>query len=294
MKNEHIHKELPVLTEIDYDVRRNEWQNGEIKVIDIEDVSNVCYPEHFKVSAFAIMFITQGALYGQFNHMDISMSAPSATYIFNSHTLHYIGNTPDLKLRILSYSPTIAEEITLPLQRDYLRYAYVRPVAVLSDEVMQITMHYLDLLEELIRDHNQNMRPAIVHFLQSFIVFLLNSFAKNVPQQKPLSRSEDIVGRFLSLVDVHCVRHHDLNWYADELHLSPKYIMHVVKKVTGMSAGKCIGEQLVRQAKSLLLTSSLSIQQISDQLGFQNQSHFGTFFRREVGVSPKAFRNGEQ
>jgi AraC family transcriptional regulator len=42
----------------------------------------------------------------------------------------------------------------------------------------------------------------------------------------------------------------------------------------------------------MLSTSAMPVQQIADRLGFQNQSHFGTFFRRAVGVSPKAFRTG--
>ncbi|MBQ8056001.1 MAG: AraC family transcriptional regulator [Paludibacteraceae bacterium] len=57
-----------------------------------------------------------------------------------------------------------------------------------------------------------------------------------------------------------------------------------------MPAIKCIEINLIRQAKSLLLTSSLTIQQISERLGFQNQSHFGTFFRRNIGMSPKFYR----
>lgn len=292
MKNKNKEKVLPILTDVDCDIRRNVWRNGEIKIIEMEDVSNEYFPKYFKTSDFAILFITEGTLHGQFNLMDVNMSAPSAIYIFNSHTLHYLGNTPNLKIRILSYSPTIAEEISLSMQMDFLRYAYVRPGTALTDEVMQITMHYLDLLADLIRSDNKNMRPVIVHFLRSLIVFLLNSYDESVSFQKLLTRDEDIAGRFLSLVDNHCTEHHDINWYADELHLSPKYIMHVAKKVTGVSAGNCISEHLVRQAKSLLLTSTFSIQQISDRLGFKNQSHFGTFFRRAVGMSPKAFRNG--
>ena len=293
MKKEPTKVELPVVTDVVRVVRRDAWRNGEIQIIEMEDVSNEQFPDYFKTNDFAIMFIQQGTLHGQFNLMDVDMSAPSATYIFNSHTLHYLDNTPDLKMRILSYSPTIAEEITLPMQRDLLRYAYVRPAATLTDEVMRTTMHYLDLLAELIRNNDEKMHPVMVHLLQSLVVFLLNSYAESVSLQKPLTRVEDIAGRFLSLVDVHCNAHHDINWYAEELHLWPKYIMHVVKKVTGMSAGNCISEHIARQAKSLLLTSTFSIQQISDRLGFKNQSHFGTFFRRATGMSPKAFRNGE-
>lgn len=58
----------------------------------------------------------------------------------------------------------------------------------------------------------------------------------------------------------------------------------------GSSPNSYIDEALVRQAKSLLSSTSLSIQQISDRLGFRNQSHFGTFFKRRTSLSPKAFK----
>ena len=100
-------------------------------------------------------------------------------------------------------------------------------------------------------------------------------------------------GVFLALVEMHCHEHHSIDWYANELCLSPKYVANVVKQVTGRSAGECINYNLIRQAKLLLLTTTLPVQDIADRLGFQNQSHFGTFFRRAVGVSPRAFREGK-
>ena len=74
---------------------------------------------------------------------------------------------------------------------------------------------------------------------------------------------------------------------------TPIYLSNVVKRVTGSTVGDHIANCLVRQAKSLLLTTVLSVQEIADRLGFKNQSHFGTFFRRAVGVSPRAFREGK-
>ena len=60
--------------------------------------------------------------------------------------------------------------------------------------------------------------------------------------------------------------------------------------VSRRTASNCINENLIRQAKLLLLTTTLSVQQIADRLGFKNQSHFVTFFRRFAGMSPRAYR----
>lgn len=65
---------------------------------------------------------------------------------------------------------------------------------------------------------------------------------------------------------------------------------NVIKDVTGRSAGEFITTNLAMQAKSLLRSTTLSILEISDRLGFQNQSHFGTIFKRHTDLSPKAFR----
>lgn len=54
-----------------------------------------------------------------------------------------------------------------------------------------------------------------------------------------------------------------------------------------------ISEGNIRQAKSMLSSTSQTIQEIADRLGFQNQSHFGTFFRRYTGKNPSAYRRSD-
>ncbi|MBR4488080.1 MAG: AraC family transcriptional regulator, partial [Bacteroidales bacterium] len=117
-------------------------------------------------------------------------------------------------------------------------------------------------------------------------------YDKTFHKRFSLSRAEEHVGHFLSLVDVYSREHHSLDWYASKMCLSTQYMANIVKQVTSKSAGEHIYENLIRQARTLLLSTNMSVQGIADRLGFQNQSHFGTFFRRAVGVSPKAFRTG--
>lgn len=282
--------ELPIVSDVTNTAKRTIWRNKEVQLMEVGEVAGERLPEYFHNNDYVILFITQGTLYGQFNLQDVDLVAPSAVYIFNDQELHYKGSTPDLKVRALAYSPAIAEELALPIPRDMMQFAYVRPAIPLADVDMKIVMQYLDLMEVIMCRDDKDRHSTILHLMRSLLTFSLSSYARSVPLQKPLSRAEDIAGRFMSLVDMHCAEHHSIDWYASEMCLSPKYIANVVKQVTGRTAGDCISECLIRQAKAMLMASTLQIQQISDRLGFRNQSHFGTFFRRATGVSPRAFK----
>ena len=284
---------LPVLFDSSSIIRRTAWENNEILVAEIGNYADENMPKYFRTSHYAILFVTQGSLSGRVNMVDFEMKAPAAVYIFNDHVLHYNSSSPDLKVRLLSFSPVIAEELSLSLHYDNLQYAYARPAAQLDETSMQTIMHYLDLMEILMQKESQERRTTIIKLIQSLSSFFYEFHADSLSSQKPFSRSEELAGQFLSLVDMHCHEHHNIKWYADALHLTPVYVSNVVKQVTGRTAGDNITDCLVRKAKSLLLTSTLSIQQISDRLGFQNQSHFGTFFRRAVGTSPQKFRRND-
>ena len=284
---------LPVLFDSSSIIRRTAWENNEILVAEIGNYADENMPKYFRTSHYAILFVTQGSLSGRVNMVDFEMKAPAAVYIFNDHVLHYNSSSPDLKVRLISFSPVIAEELSLSLHYDNLQYAYARPAAQLDETSMQTIMHYLDLMEILMQKESQERRTTIIKLIQSLSSFFYEFHADSLSSQKPFSRSEELAGQFLSLVDMHCHEHHNIKWYADALHLTPVYVSNVVKQVTGRTAGDNITDCLVRKAKSLLLTSTLSIQQISDRLGFQNQSHFGTFFRRAVGTSPQKFRRND-
>lgn len=285
--------ELPVLFDSSSIIRRTAWENNEILVAEIGNYADENMPKYFRTSHYAILFVTQGSLSGRVNMVDFEMKAPAAVYIFNDHVLHYNSSSPDLKVRLISFSPVIAEELSLSLHYDNLQYAYARPAAQLDETSMQTIMHYLDLMEILMQKESQERRTTIIKLIQSLSSFFYEFHANSLSSQKPFSRSEELAGQFLSLVDMHCHEHHNIKWYADALHLTPVYVSNVVKQVTGQTAGDNITDCLVRKAKSLLLTSTLSVQQISDRLGFQNQSHFGTFFRRAVGTSPQKFRRND-
>lgn len=104
------------------------------------------------------------------------------------------------------------------------------------------------------------------------------------------SRKEDLFERFIRAISESYKEERSVSYYADKLFLTSKHLSTVVKEVSGRTAGEWIDSLVVLEAKALLKSSELSIQEIADQLHFANQSFFGKYFKHHTGMSPKEYR----
>lgn len=77
---------------------------------------------------------------------------------------------------------------------------------------------------------------------------------------------------------------------ASEVFLSPNYFGDLIKKETGKTAQEYIQLKVIDIAKQRLAESSLSINEIADELGFKYSTHFTRLFKKCVGISPSEYR----
>lgn len=145
------------------------------------------------------------------------------------------------------------------------------------------------ILDDKERAYRLNMLRACMSILYFFIIPIVNR-EQNETVISRLSRQEEIFIKFLREVEIHYKRERSIKFYADKLCLTPKYLSSVVFSASRRLAGEWINDYVMLEAKALLRTKDLSIQQISDMLNFSNQSFFGKFFKRHAGVSPKSYR----
>ena len=104
-------------------------------------------------------------------------------------------------------------------------------------------------------------------------------------------RAEIIHNEFLELLESNSHCHRDINFYADKLCITPKYLSRMVMEASGRRPKEWINIRIMLEAKVMLRDKSLSIREISELLGFPNQSFFGTFFKKMKGLSPIEYRN---
>lgn len=81
-----------------------------------------------------------------------------------------------------------------------------------------------------------------------------------------------------------------VQYVADCLHLSPKYLSNLLRVVTGQTTQQHIHARLIAKAKEKLSATTLTVSEITYQLGFEHVSSFSKLFKAKTNLSPLEFR----
>lgn len=159
-------------------------------------------------------------------------------------------------------------------------------------QTAEILALYRALYDKLRRPDFRFKDDVLKGYLQVIYSEICQLMAPYVEQQdvRQASRKKQIFDRFIEELRQHYAAQRSVQFYADQLCLTPKYLSQVVHAVSGRHAGEWIRDYVILEAKALLKSGQYTIQQVSDMLNFANQSFFGVYFKKAVGCSPTAYK----
>jgi AraC-like DNA-binding protein len=158
-----------------------------------------------------------------------------------------------------------------------------------ADAAQHLITKMREIIGYLHSDHIY--KDEVLRMLYSiFLLDLENAQQRAIVHRQTPQRVEEIFIGFTRLLPRHFAEHHDIPFYADQLHISPVYLSRVVRQVTGRTVVDYINQMLLMEASFLLQTSPMSITQIADQLHFADTPSFSKFFLRMKGVNPRRYR----
>lgn len=99
------------------------------------------------------------------------------------------------------------------------------------------------------------------------------------------------VSEAISYMKANCSNHITLEDMAKTANLSPSYFHLVFKEIIGESPYKYLLGIRINCAKNLLLNSKLPLTRIAEEAGFGSQAYFNYVFKKELGITPKMYRN---
>lgn len=134
------------------------------------------------------------------------------------------------------------------------------------------------------------VRSLLMAFLLSIMGLMREHQVKEIDADRAESRSRrQLFERFMETLNHYHQQERQVQFYADKLCITPKYLSMVVKGYSGKSPSDWICEYVIAEAKSLLHYSRLSAQEVSFHLNFPSQSAFGKFFKQKTGMSPTQY-----
>lgn len=156
----------------------------------------------------------------------------------------------------------------------------------LGGELAQITAQMHESF-----DHK---RSLYYHELGSWLKLLLLACHKHctlpASNTQEAHHSRELIRQFSALLEEEYHHLHQVQEYAERLHLSAGYLNEIIGKYTGMSVKDHIATRIVTEAKRLALFTDLSNKEIAFHLGFHDPSHFAKFFKHVHGSPLSAFR----
>ena len=204
-------------------------------------------------------------------------------FIFNSRVVHDEPSGPD---RPVATSSLALGGLAVPgLRENALIPDDASPVCPLTEaQTVRLERLYDVLYSELTAGNDDG-----AHHLLMALLTLVQQFLAAAAQDG--SRGENVFAqRIKDYIDRHFAEDFSLQSMADALHVSPYYLAHVCKDVTGYSPLQYVLRRRIGEAQTLLITTELPVTRIAAQVGYDNPSHFNAQFSKAVGMSPRTFR----
>lgn len=234
---------------------------------------------------------------------DLTLQLNGETHIFRAGTnfllpdgivLKFIACSEDAEVNLIAFSTEFMNEIYPVL--DLKMYKVLERSAPdwypLEKHVLThllVEQFWLLYKQEKHNYRNQFTKNTLINYL--YEIYEQTHIYTAQESEKPKEKRSYLINIFYTLlINDGYLHHRNLNYYAEKMHITPRYLHKVCKESVQMTPKQCIDYMVLGNAKKLLLTTDLNSQQIADALHFSDQSTFGQFFKRNVGVSPLEFR----
>ena len=165
----------------------------------------------------------------------------------------------------------------------------------LSASEVELFRQVLNLIEtELQRPIDNHSRELIVSHIELLLNYCLRFYDRQFITREEINHS--VVQQFDRLLREYIrtqAAQHGLPtvaYFADRCNLSTAYFGQVIKSETKLTAKEYINDRLLAAAKEQLNNESLTVTQVSENLGFEYPQHFVRFFKQRTGQTPREYR----
>lgn len=255
--------------------------------------------EPFLVPFPCILYCTNGQAKVSYNSEVFYIKKDDVFCIFSNTTLKGLEVQDNFEASVILFSNDVIIDSTIGFKAEYMSNIFRQPVKNLSDpnakKIFAGLFYTLDAYNDL--DNKYTRSSDFVYSIVRSLLIALAEISKDTDEKNifagysGFSTTDNYFRDFLKLLSEHCKTQHNVAFYADKLCITPKYLNEICRKKTKHTAKEIITRSVIAQIKSALIISGTSVQRIAYDFNFCDQSSFGKYFKKAVGMAPMAFRN---
>ncbi len=245
----------------------------------------------FVMDEMRVMLVKNGHTCPVINLLPVEAEVGDLVFISKNSTVFLQDFSPDAQAEGVSMSDelfNLAMGGVVPSSLD----GHVRDFKLhLEPEEMAFTSQLITMLYDIIRtdDYSSHVFLSLAATFWWYVDALWTRRQDDGHREQ--SREQRLFAKFISLVNEHARTEHNLEFYANHLYLSPRYMGTMIKRQSGRSAKEWIDEAIVTAIKVELIYSQKALKQIANDLKFPNTSFFCKYFRRMTGMTPGDYRS---
>lgn len=196
---------------------------------------------------------------------------------------------------ILKYNPSLLREASLQLEQTV--YSSLREDRCRQDTpvVTNIINGMFGLLKVYFDQSECTcISQLVLCQLKAFFIGFHEYLQRN-PQYRPDEvksyRVRELFNRFMMLLEKDYKISRDVNYYAEKMNISSKYLTNIVSQVTGHTPKTIIDQYVILQLKMHLKRTTQSIKEMAWEFHFADVSFFCRYFKKHTGLTPQQIRS---
>ena len=277
-------------------------QPADPSMVNSDPLHNIVTPQFVIIRNFAALsrtWIQAGQPMLTHEYRLFYTTAGEAHYVVNMRPFHLTAGTA-----LITTPGSIIEVETI--SEDYEMQAFVIGELPATEAFEQVTLlHMGERMQERVKSYFEMFAAVVsvpnwsIKTLRHLVLALFGELRSDpeTRSEQQLSdrpqKGEIVFNKFLDLLNEYGDKERRIPFYAERLFLSPNRLSTIIKDFSGQTIMEWIDRRTIQRAKVLLRFTDKPIYEIGWDLGFNNPAFFAKFFKREVGQTPKEYRDNK-
>lgn len=246
-----------------------------------------------KVDVDTIIFCRKGTAIIEIDLIPYEIVANTQLIIIAGSIVHNISNSDDFRISYIIFKHEVYDEATAQLEPSFTFFLKEYPCVQLGEKRINKMNYLVEAMEDFYNEKTNCFRVKI--FKNNIQSFLLDVYDKTrtlfkIDKSEEVGRKEELFIRFIHLIHNFCPKEREVGFYADKLHITSRYLSSITQNVADKSAKYIIDKHAIQRIKIMLKYSNMSIQDISYELNFPDQSFFARYFKKHTGMTPLEYK----